>query len=260
MLLCPSDTWAGVKVFTNPQRAVPFSSQSSVSQVPWHKQEPSPDAAPSFHQDLSLVCRETETQRKMPQESAVCTIPGWGGDVTQRGTDSSALPSGDQTLLWHCCEPRPGEMGSVAKPAPSFSHDSWKTVFSCLTRKTLPCAYLSSYPHYISAVEQSGGTEDSSKAQWMLIPATNQSSWTGKFFANQLVPPDFSRLILHMKRQFLFLTIFVNSSGSSNRQVPPQSKDCPEFICTCSQIWKSSENRFACEFFQELLDFELNRC
>lgn len=121
---------------------------------------------------------------------------------------------------------------------------------------------LTFLPIFIIAVEQSGWTEDSSKVQWMLIPTKNQSSWTDQFFANQPkpVPPNFSRLILHMKRQFLFLTICVNSSGSSNRQVPYWSKDYPEFICACSQIWKSPENRFACECFQELLAFELNRC
>lgn len=152
-------------------------------------------------------------------------------------------------------------MGSVSKPCILFQ--SWFLKNSGFLpdqkSRTLPCAYHSSYPHCISAVEQSGWTEDSSKTQWMLIPATNQKSCD--FFANQPkpVPPNFSRLILSMKRQFLFLTIHVNSSGTAKGRCHIRA-DCPEFICACSQIWKSPENRFAWNCFPELLAFDLNRC
>lgn len=114
-------------------------------------------------------------------------------------------------------------MGSVSKLCILFQSWFLKTSSFLPDQKSraLPCAYLLLYL-FIRAVELSGWIEDSLKARWMLILATNQSSWMGQFFANQpkAVPPNFSRLILRIKRQFLFLTISVNSSGSSNRQVP----------------------------------------
>lgn len=153
VLLCPSDTWAGVKLFTSPHRVfflLPGQCQpralAQIGILPW--------CSPSISLGLSLVCRETESRRKIPQETAVCHHPWlrrWCDTETdrawQRLADSSALPSGDQALLWHCCEPRLSEKGSVSKPCLLFP--SWFLKNSGFLpdhkSRTLLCAYLSSY-------------------------------------------------------------------------------------------------------------------
>lgn len=126
--------WAAVKLLTKPHQAAPFSSQCSVSQVPWHKQEPYPDAAPPFHQGFSLVCRETVSQRRIPQETAVCPHP-WLKEVMWHRLTAQPFP----LEIRHCCGTSVNQdwvkWDLYPNPASSFSHGSWKTVVSCLTRK-----------------------------------------------------------------------------------------------------------------------------
>lgn len=241
--------WAGVKLFTNPH-----SSQCSVSQVPGHKQEPSPGAAPPFHQGVSLVCRETVSQGEIPQETAACTTPGWGGDVTQRGT-AQPFPWRSDTAVTLLCTKTEWD-GICIQTCILFQ--SWLLKNSgCLPdqkSRTLPLCLL----FFLSSLFLSKVVGQGILQRPRGCPFQQQIKAAGQV---HLLPIS---LILAdwfcTWEQFLFLTTCVNSSGSSNRQVASQSKDCPEFICASSQTWKSPENRFACEHFQELLAFELNRC